>query len=516
MAEQTSDTKQTQIYKRRWWTVVVLSLSVFIVALDVTVLNIALPTLQRELGATQSELQWMVAAYVLAVAALVLTMGALGDRLGRAHLWRVGMVVFAAGALVAMFANSAGQVILARVAMGIGGAPIMCLSLAIIANVFPREERGKAIGVWTAMGGISIALGPIISGLLLEHFSWHAIFFINIPVVVVALIAGQFLVPNSRDPHPQRLDLPGMLLSGSALSALVFGLIKAGDWGWADPNVIATLVGAVAIGVLFVVWERRTTAPMLPMRFFRNPRFSTGVGSTGTMMLSLLGLFFGLTLYLQFVLGYSALETGIRFVPIACGFAIGAITCHQTMARFGTNRIIGAGFLGVAAFCAGASFWQVDTSFWILGPMFFVLTFAASHIMIPALDSIVGAVPEARAGIASSTNSTSLNAGQAIGVAAFGSVLSAVYTSKVTPLLAEVPGLPPELVHAAQDSVGAAMTIAGKLPAGAGDALAVAAGKSFMDGWQVMTLVACGIAVIAAGLVFKFMPPRHLPQEEVE
>ncbi|MBM3131934.1 MAG: MFS transporter, partial [Chloroflexi bacterium] len=245
MTGRATDAMQARIYKRRWWTLAVLSMSLLIIGIDNTILNVALPTLQRELDTTGSELQWIVDAYVLAFAALLLTMGALGDRFGRALLLRIGIFVFGAASFGATFADSASHLVIARSIMGIGASMIMPATLAIISNVFPREERGKAIGAWGAVTGAAIALGPITGGILLEHFYWGSVFFINVPVVIVALVAGWFLVPESRDPNPRRPDIPGTVLSSGALSLLVFGLIKGGDWGWRDPGVLGTLCGSV-------------------------------------------------------------------------------------------------------------------------------------------------------------------------------------------------------------------------------------------------------------------------------
>jgi len=450
----------------------------------------------------------------LAFAALLLTMGSLADRLGRARVLQAGLLLFGAASLGAVFCQTAAQLIAARVFMGIGASLIMPATLAIIVNVFPREERGKAIGVWVAVPGVGIALGPITGGLLIEYFNWGAIFFINIPIVVVALTAGWFLVPNSRDPHPRRLDILGTILSAAALSLLVFGLIKGSDWGWGSQAVVGSLAGAVVVGILFVTWERHTANPMLDMWLFRNPRFSTGAGSITLLMLGQMGLVFGLTQYMQFVHGYSALQTGLRFLPLAFGMAMGSNMSHRLVGRLGTTRVTFFAFCGFAAMNAGASFWQVDTSFLVLGLMFFVMGFCMGNIVAPSVDAVLGAVPEVRAGVGSATNSVSVQVGGAIGVASLGSVLSSAYTSKVDPLLAAMPGLPPDVANVARDSVGAAMIVSDTLPEGAGEALAMAAGESFMDAWQVMALVACGIGVLAAGLIIKFMPPRHLPQEE--
>jgi len=500
----------------RWWTLLVIAVSVLIVVIDSTIVNIALPTLQRELGTTQAELQWIISAYIMTLAALMLTMGSLGDRIGRARMLQLGIVVFACASVGAAFASSGIWLIVWRIIMGVGGAMILPATLAIITNVFPREERGKAIGVWAGLNGIGIALGPILGGLIIEELQWNWIFLINLPIAAVALGAGWFLVPDSRDPEPKRPDLPGTLLSIAALSCLIYGLIQGGNASWTDGDVIGTLVGSTALIALFVLWERHTSAPMLEIRFFRSRRFSAGVGAVTMMSLALIGLTFSLTLYMQFVKGYGPLDTGLRFVPLALGLFIGAGSADRIVSRLGTTRTIALGFVGTATMGALASFWQVDTAYWQIGAMFFGLGFSLGYIAAPATDAVMGALPEARAGIGSAMNTVSRLVAGSIGVAALGSMLSTIYSSRFEKVASTIEGLPSGIMEAASDSVGAAVTIAGDLPPAVGDALAYAARESFMDGWRVMALFTCGLSVIAVVLILRFMPPRHEPLPEID
>ena len=372
-----------------------------------------------------------------------------------------------------------------------------------------RSSTSELYVSWGAMNGAGVALGQILGGVLIEYFSWSAIFFINVPIVVVALAVGLFLVPNSRDPNPRRPDIPGTVLSVGTLSILVFGLIKGGDWGWSDPVVLASLAGALLLGALFVVWERRTSTPLLDIWLFRNRRFSVGTSSVALIAFAQFGIIFGLTLYMQFVQGYSALETGIRFLPVAAGIALGSGTSHRRIARFGTHRVVALGFLGVSVLAGLAAFWQVDTAFWHLGLMFFVWSFCMGNIIAPSVDAVLGAVPGERAGVGSAVNGVSVQVGGAIGVATLGSVLSTVYASKIEPVVSALTQLPEEAARMARDSVGTAMIVADKLPGQIGDTLAAAAGRSFMDGWQVLALVVCGLGIVGSLWALKFMPPRH-------
>lgn len=501
--------RSTKEYRQRWWTLVVIAISVLIVVLDSTIVNIALPTLQRELNTTLSELQWIINAYIMVFGSLMLMTGSLGDRWGRARILQAGIIIFAGGSLAAAFASSGGQLILWRAIMGIGGAMILPATLAIITNVFPREERGKAIGVWAGLNGIGIALGPIIGGFIIESLKWNWIFLINLPIAAVALIAGWFLVPNSRDPNPKRLDILGTIISAAGLASLVFGLIQGGKEGWTDPTVIGTLAGAIVLISLFILWERHTTHPVIELEFFKNPRFSAGVGAVCMMALAMIGITFGLTLYMQFVQGYTALETGIRFVPLALGIFIGAGSADRVVSRFGTTSIIVIGFIGTAIMGALAAFWQVETSYWQLGLILFGFGFFLGYIAAPATDAVMGSLSEARAGIGSAMNTVGRMIAGSIGVAIIGSTLSTVYSSSFEKASAAINGLPTEIMEAASDSVGVAVTVAQQLPANLGDALIQIANESFMDGWQVMAFITCGISVIGAIIILKFMPPRH-------
>jgi hypothetical protein len=316
-------------------------------------------------------------------------------------------------------------------------------------------------------------------------------------------------VPDSRDPNPKRLDIPGTILSAVALSGLIFGLIQGGNWGWTDPSVIGSLIGFVVLVALFILWERYTDHPMLEIEFFRSSRFSAGVGTVSIMALALMGLTFGLTLYMQFVKDYSALETGLRFVPLAFGVFTGAGSADKIVSRLGTTRVIVAGFIGTAILGALASFWQVDTAYWQLGLMFFGLGFSLGYIAAPATEAVMGALPEAKAGVGSAMNTVSRLVASSIGVAALGSALSTIYSSSFEKASSAITGLSSDIIETARDSVGAAVTIAEKLPPDTGNALALAARESYMDGWQVMAFVTCGISIIGAGIVLKFMPPRH-------
>jgi EmrB/QacA subfamily drug resistance transporter len=439
------------VYQRRWWTLVAIAISVIIVVLDSSIVNIALPTLQRELGATISDLQWIISAYIMVFAGLMLTAGSLGDRLGRARMLQAGIIVFALASMAAAFSDSGTELIIWRAVMGVGGAMILPSTLAIITNVFPREERGRAIGVWAGLNGIGIALGPIIGGLIIENLTWRWMFFVNLPVAVVALVLGWFLIPNSRDQNPKRIDAPGTLLSMAALSTLIFGLIKSNDWGWTDARVIGSLGGGIVLVAAFILWERHTAHPMLEVHLFRNRRFSAGVMAVCLMSLGLVGITFALTLYMQFVKGFSPLQTGVRVVPLALGMFIGATTADRLVRAVGTTKVMLVGFLGIAAVGAIASFWEVNTVYWQLGVVFACLGFSLGYVAAPASDAVMGALPEARAGVGSAMNTVSRMFSGSLGVAVLGSILSSIYSSSFNRAISGIPGVPHEIIGPASD-----------------------------------------------------------------
>jgi len=513
---------QTRKYHQRWWTLAILSMSLIIIGLDNTILNVALPTIQRELQATASELQWMVDAYVLVFASLLLTMGALGDRFGRKRTLQIGLLVFGVSSFFAAHSQTSESLIISRAAMGIGGALIMPSTLSIITDVFPREERGRAIGIWTGMAAVGIGTGPALGGWLLENFSWGSdfpfdisgdmsnwgsVFLINVPVVILALVSGLLLVPESRDPAPSRIDFLGAILSMATLITLVYAIIDAPSRGWLDPLVLAAFAAAALLGAAFLLWERRVAHPMLNLGFFRNPRFSAGVGAITMAFFTLFGTIFISTQYLQFVHGYSALEAGIRIMPFALGMMVGAANSYRLVARLGTNKVAGMGLFILAIMCASFYFWGVETPYWIIGISVVILSFGVSNTMAPSTDAVMGAVPLAKAGVGSAVNDTTRQVGGAFGVAILGSILNTLYTSSMSD---KVTGLPPQSAGAAQDSVGAAVNIGSQIGGPQGQTLIDTARSAFMDGMHVAFLVAAAIAVVAAVLVLKYMPPRHL------
>ena len=505
--------KESRNYQRRWWTLVVVILAVIAIGLDQTVLNVAIPTLQRELGATASELIWMVDAYIVVFAATLLVCGALGDRYGRAKAFYLGVIIFGLSSLGAAYSQTSGQLIASRAVMGISGALLMTSTLSIVTNVFPREERGRAIGIWAGVSAMGIFLGPVIGGALLENFWWGSVFLINVPLAAVALVAGLILVPDSKDPHAGAIDYLGFILSMGAISLLVYGIIEAPSRGWTDPVVLATLAASVPLTIAFIWWELRVDNPLLNLSFFRNPRFSAGVSGTSLASFARLGAGFGLTQYLQFVQGYSPLQAGTRMLPLVLGIAVGAGFSDRLVKRMGTNWVVSGGLVLMAGGLAAIVFWQPETAYWIVGVNLFLIAFGVGNVMAPSTDAVMGAVPEENAGVGSAMNGVARMVAGALGAAIIGSLMYTVYGNMMSDAVA---ALPPEAAEAASDSVGAAMYLAESLPAPYGQALANEAAVAFTDSFGWAILIGAAVALIAAVLVAVYMPPQHLEESEVE
>lgn len=494
-------------HRLRYWTLGVLSLSLLVIALDVTILNVAIPTLQRDLNASASSLQWIINAYILVFAGLLLTMGTLGDRFGRRRALEAGMVVFGVASLAAAVSDSSAQLIAARAAQGIGGALIMPSTLSILVDVFPREERARAIGIWAAVAALGIPLGMVVGGWLLEDRSWGTIFLINLPVVGGVLISGRFLIPESKDPSHRRIDVLGAVISMAALSALIYSLIEAPERGWLAPLTIGGFAVAAASGAAFVWYELRTTDPMLDIHLFRNARLSAGAGAVGIVFMAMLGTMFLITQYLQFVRGYSPLDTGLRLVPLALGFMIGAPLSAALVSNLGSRKVISGGMFVVAVAIGSMAVLDLTTSYWILGVLLLVTGIGMANAMAPATDAVMAAVPEAQAGVASALNDTTRQVGGALGVAIYGSILNSAYASGLTDAVA---GLPADISDAASNSIGGALQVAGSVGGVVGTDLVNAAGSSFVDAQSIVYLVTAGAALVGGVLVARFMPAYDL------
>jgi EmrB/QacA subfamily drug resistance transporter len=487
----------------------VLSLSLFVVTVGNTILNVALPTIRTSLDAGSSQLQWIVDAYLLVFAGLLLTAGSLGDRFGRRRALVTGLLVFATGSALAAVSDSADALIASRALMGVGAAGIMPTTLSILTNIFPASERPRAIAAWAAVSGLGIAAGPITGGWLLEHFAWHSIFLVNLPVIALGLIGVAALVPESRDPETPRLDFAGAGLSIAGLTAIVWGLIEAPERGWGSVAILTAFAVGSAIMAAFIAWERRTDHPMLEVTVFRNLRFSAASVSIAFLFFALMGVVFLLTSYLQTVLGYGTFDTGLRMLPIAGGMIVAARLSVVVAARAGTKVAVAAGLGTVALALAQFATFDAATGYGSIAAALTTMGLGIGLAMSPATEAIMGALPRAKAGIGSAMNDVVREVGGTLGVAVLGSVLTSGYGSAMD---RDVAGLPASAAAGATDSVGAAHELAAQVGGSAGHRLLEASNQAFIDSMSTTATLAAVAAVVGAVIALVLLPARAAAQ----
>jgi EmrB/QacA subfamily drug resistance transporter len=410
--------------ERKWWTLLAVCLGTFMLLVDVTIVNVALPSIQDDLHASFAQLQWVVDAYALSLAALLLTAGSLADIFGRRLLFTTGLAVFTAGSLLCALATGPVFLILARAGQGIGGAIMFATSLALLAQAFHGRERGTAFAVWGAVTGAAVAVGPVLGGIITTDWSWRGIFFVNIPVGVAAIAVTLWRVAESRDPSRRGVDLPGFVLFTGALIALVYGLIRAGEQGWGDAGVAVCLAGAATALAAFVAVERVRREPMFDLSLFRVPTFCGGSVAAFAVNGCVYAMLLYIVLYLQDLLGYSALQTGLRLLIMSAVTLPAAVVSGRLSSRVPLRLLIG---LGLALSGAGLLLMAglaADSSWTHLIPGL-VLAGAGSGLVNPALAATaVGVVPHRAAGMASGINSTFRQVGVATGIAVFGTLLA--------------------------------------------------------------------------------------------
>ncbi|NEB84171.1 MFS transporter [Streptomyces anulatus] len=498
------------IHRRRWWILAVLMFSVLIVVLDNSILNVAVKTIASPaptgIGATQSELEWAINSYTLVFAGLLFTAGLLGDRIGRKKVLLAGILVFGVGSALAAFSASPGELITWRALMGFGAAFVMPATLAVLMNVFERDEQPKAIGIWAGSVGLGIAIGPITGGLLLEHFWWGSIFLVNVPVVVVALVAMAVLVPDSRDPKPGKVDPVGVALSIVGLVLLVYGIIRGGELAdFTDTTVLLAIVGGLLVLAGFVWHEKRSSHPAIDITYFRKPAFSAAVAAIALVFFALMGVTFFSAFYLQSVRGYTALESGLLIVPLAAAQMIFAPRARLVVDRFGARAVCTAGMLLVAAGLASFALFDTGTPVWAMCLVFFVQGTGMAHIMPPVTVAVMQALPREKAGSGSAINNTFRQVGGALGIAVLGSVLSTVYRGGIEGHLGAVPA---GVRDVAGESIEATLGVAEKLGPVAGKPLVAAANDAFVSAMHVTALGSAAVALIGALVVGLFLPGR--------
>jgi EmrB/QacA subfamily drug resistance transporter len=493
---------------RKWWTLAAVSAGVFMLLLDVTIVNVALPDIERSLGASLSDLQWVINAYALSLAALLLTAGSLADLLGRRRVFAVGVAIFTTGSLLCGLASDPLFLTLARAFQGIGGAVMFATSLALLSNAFQGKERGVAFGVFGAITGIAVAVGPVLGGVITSGLSWRWIFLVNIPIGIATITAILLRVEESRDPRAHRPDWLGFITFSAALVALVYGLIESNTHGWGSTTVVGSLVAAVVLLAAFVAVELLQSAPMFDFALLRKPTFVGGLAAAFAISAGLFSLLTYLVLYLQNVLGYSAVETGVRLLALTGAIFVTAGVAGRLSAHVPTRLLIGPGFVLIGVGLLLMRGLDPSSDWTHLLPGMIVAGFGAGLVNVPLASTAVGVVEPARAGMASGINATLRQVGIATGIAGLGSIFASQLRDSVVGSLAGTPVAGHAHALAEAISAGQVNGAIASAPAPARAAVAHAAQAGFVDGLNVILLVGAIVAFAGAALALTLIRQR--------
>ena len=485
---------------RRWWAVGALVLAVLAVGFDVTILSLALPALATGLHASTSELQWFVAAYTLVFAAAMIPGGMLGDRYGRKKLLLIALVIFGGSSLAAAYAPTAGAFVAARAVLGLGGAMILPMVLGVVPTLFAPEERRRAIAVVMAATMLGYPVGPILGGWLLGHSWWGSVFLINVPVVVLALLAVVAWLPESRAARPKRLDVPGVLTSSAGLAALTYGVIQAGQYGWGDRTATGPLLGGAVLIAAFVAWERRTSEPLVDLTLFREAAFTVGTLLSTAVSFVMFGVLFAVPQYFQAILGTDAMGGGIRLLPMIGGILAGAVVADRFAARVGARAAVGLGFALLAGAMLGGATTSAGSGYGLAAAWITVAGLGLGFVMPVAMDAAIGTLREEAGGVGSALIQAVRMVGGSFGAAILGSVLNSGYRGRL-----DLTGLPPAAARAVREGVYGGLEVARRSGSAA---LARDVRAAFVHGMDVLLAVSAGLAALGV-LLALLLPPRR-------
>ena len=489
--------------------------SALIINVDNTILNVALPTLVRQLHATSSDLQWIVDSYAMCFAGLLLVAGSLADRFGRKGFFLFGLTVFAGGSLGAAFSGSVAVLIAWRAVMGAGAALTIPASLSIINDVFREAaQRGRAIGAWGGTIGLGIAVGPIAGGLLLARFWWGSIFIVNVPIALCAFLGALAVVPDSKSTAGERPDPGGALFSIAGLGLLLWAIIEAPMKGWTDGTVIGTGLGSLVVLAVFVAWEDRSEHPMLKLGLLADRRFSMAAAAEGLGTFGLLGGLFLQTQVLQFDLGYSALQAGLRILPVAALLVVSAPLSPALARLVGVKLTVAAALVAIATgLCWNSAVSSATASYMDFVPGMLLVGLGAGLLLPTATNSVVGSVPQGDSGVGSASNAVALQVGGALGVAVIGSVLSTRYQDRMSAVIAGR-HVPPGATQAILGSLGGALAVAKAVGGATGTALSETARAAFMSGNKTAIAVGAGVALGGGALALFRLPGGRAPTRD--
>ena len=497
-------------YHRRWWILGTLCLTLLGVMLANSSLNMALPMMAKDLSLGQLELTWVVNVYTLVFASLLFIAGAVGDRYGRKLAMQIGLAVFTAGSLYAGFLAQTGtELIISRIVMGIGASFVMPTTLSIINNTFPKKERARAVAIWGAIAGVGMMFGSVISGILLEHFSWHSLFYFSAIIAIIGLVANQYLAHESKDEKESPVDWLGGLFSAAGIFGFVYGITEAPSAGITDPLVLWSLIGGSISIVLFVLWEFRAKSPMLDMALFKNRAFSVSSLTLTLVFLAMSGVFFSMSQLMQLVMGYSALESSLLTIPLMLPMMFISPLVPSVVKKVGARTTITVGLVLVAVAFLAMATWTKDLTYWHLFFTMLVMMLGITFAMTPGTNILMASVPRNRSGMGSAMNDTTRELGSALGVAVLGAVLSAAYEKNVAEAASQFGG---SVQEAIESSLAVAMTVAEKLGS-ASQSVIDAAMDAFMTGVSHAAIVASIIIFISAGIAL-FGLPKHAHKDD--
>jgi EmrB/QacA subfamily drug resistance transporter len=482
------------------------------VMLDNTVVNIALPTIQRELGATVSDLQWIIDGYVLALASLLLTGGILGDRYGRKRMFLSGLIVFTLASLGCGLAGSGSQLIAFRAIQGIGAALLLPGTLSILTVTFPPEERAKAIGLWAGVSGLALALGPTLGGYVVEHLGWPSVFFINVPIGIVALAVAVRTVRESVSEQTRHLDIPGLFLGTGALFTLTYGLIEANQYGWSDPLIVGSLIASAVLLAGFLVWEHVNTRAMMPLAFFRIPAFSAGNAVAFSVSLGMFSVFLFVTLYMQSIRHFTPFQAGLRFLPLTGMVIVTAPNAGRIAQRIGSRIPMTYGLILASLAMFGLTLVEPDTPYWILALLFLVMGHGLGSTMAPMTAAVMGAVGPQRAGLGSAMTNTSREIGGVLGIALLGTILFDRLGNVLGPRLAGLGLTSQQATALAEASSHGFVSAKGLAAIGLSPEQTAGFVQAFRDGYMsgfhLAAVIAGAVLATAAVVANRFIPGR--------
>jgi len=477
--------------------------------LDNTVVNVALPTIRNDLGAGFSQLQWIVDAYALAFASLLLTGGVLGDRYGRKRMFLAGLTVFTIFSLACGLATTPTELIIARALQGVGGALLIPGTLSIITVTFPPHERAKALGIWAGVSGIALALGPTLGGYMVEHLGWESVFFLNVPIGIIAFLVAMSTVRESRSEQERQLDIVGLVLGTSALFFVTYGLIEANALGWSDVKIIGSFVLFAVLIVGFLRWELTNPHAIMPLRFFKIPAFSAGNTVAFSISLGMFATFFFLTIYMQTIHGYSPFQAGAAFLPMTLMIVVTAPNSGKYASKHGSRGPMTYGLcLAGGGLVLLGLLLTPTTPYWMMFPIFLAMGHGMGATMAPMTAAVMNSVGRERAGLGSAMTNTSREVGGVLGIALLGAILSSQIRNGFAPAIAKL-GLTSEQLQVIAGSAQHGELSTAGLPAQTAAAVQTAFNDAFMNGFRPALLFAGGVLLVAAVVSNRFIPGRE-------